>query len=164
MIGDFLFALTPRDEQITPLAGVAQRRVQNEISPVLIARFAPPFGRLFRLSSVVLQAESELAGSSRVIGLQVAVISRNPLGTVRAFIFREVYTNGPGGLPLFDNGEWVQRQIYPGQPIFIDGRSEVLECAAIFDDASVAGNGFAADVTGVLMPAGNWSLDQLEPL
>lgn len=148
MIGDFLYQLTPRDEQVTPLDLLYQTVGNTAVSTSLGASFFTLANRALLLQGLTCIAEG--AGAALVQRLQVTLQRAAPFTPITIFEFFHRFV--PAGVASMDF------QIYPAHLVIAPNHVIVV---AVTLSAAVAGNNVNLNVAGINIPRGNLSLGQL---
>lgn len=142
MIGDFLYELTPRDLQVTPLELDFQEQVLNQAAATIQPSFVVPQGRVLILRSAL--AEALGGGGQTVSVIQIHFLRQN---STQAFkIISDLIV---AGAPASAELAWSGLVLIP------PGASVVALCQY---SAGVAVNTARLYTTGILIPRGNLAI------
>lgn len=141
---DYLYRLTPRDEQVTPLEIVIES-ANNTLNNVQVdaTLYTVPQGKMFNLKSVALASESPVANTPQELKLNVTYGG----STIRLIQSPMVVRVGT----TLDFGAYSQfTDVWLPSGAVIYARAEF--------DVAAATNKVIGSITGVLVPRGNFAV------
>lgn len=147
MIGDFLYRLTPRDEQTTPIELVRKQATWVTPGTQFTARFLPARGKLFVVTTIACYA----AVGAGTVGSIFGTIATKGVNEPRALVFGQV--SGAASLIL--------ERAYPPGTVMIDGRDEQLNIEVNYT-SGVAAHDTRIWVSGYLLPIGIVALGDVD--
>lgn len=142
MFPEFLFKLTARDEQVTPLEAItyAGQTANANASVVATADYTVPMGRVLALTSCGVYMGSA-AGVTPQTGIVYAV---DPSGN-QAIVHAETYTAAAGAIAATGGGV-----VYLPENFILRGQG-TWSGAGLFNSINLT-------FTGVLIPRGNFAV------
>lgn len=147
MIGEYLYALNPRDDRVTPLQPIHERKSASAAAVGLVHTYYIPAGFCLILSHVGFNMQP---GGAQTVSSFAA--------TVNAIIERGSAVTGLQRGVIFDGNApgagIINRHVHLPYPVLIDGRYDALVMAAAFSAGAIA-NFFDSQVNGLLIPSGN---------
>jgi len=144
VLGDFLYRLTPRDEQVLPIQLVRKTAAWSAVgAAVFTARFVPSRGSCFVVTNITafLQPGGTM-GARSVLG----TIAEQGTNVPRAAIFGEEFDAS-----ILAAERIFERSYTPGE-ILIDGRDEQLQIEMNFVGAGT--NTTQCWISGYIIPIG----------
>jgi len=146
MIGDFLYRLTPRDEQVTPIMLVAQRQANRSVAAAnLVDVYSFPGFSNYLLKLTSFEAQG-IGGGAQTIS---RIIWRAQRGAQVDTVLRL--------LDVVPVANTVRDVFYLPQPRYFDLRVvTAIECEIQYSSAALA-NAITTGVYGEMIPVGNVS-------
>lgn len=157
MIGDYLYRLTPRDDQVTPVQQVFQFQQNQALAATFAIAFVIPRGYNLLVQNFWARGSPGAAQSVTAVTLACrALIDATTFPTNTLAIMALSDEDVPFAVNL-------PQSIRADAPLIFDSRLHVPVASFAFN-AGVAQNVVQASICGLLVPAGNFAGGQLTAL